>query len=196
MKKIFVISCFCMLVHYSNLFSNDGMYVGGQIGLNLVKDSSVFFPNFTQDLEFDSGFEFHGIWGIDVGDARVEGEVGYHKNDLDSIDGVTGSGDSEVLFALVNGYYDWDLTDVFTPYIGVGVGFANVSLTDGANNFDESDLVPVYQIGLGLSYKFDRTWMADLGYKLFLTGEPQYMSDVDGEYLSHKISIGLRYFFQ
>ena len=33
-------------------------------------------------------------------------------------------------------------------------------------------------------------------YKLFITGDPEYFSDVDGEYLSNKFSIGLRYYFR
>ena len=61
---------------------------------------------------------------------------------------------------MMNAYYDLDLGSDLVPYVGTGLGGANVSskiesCESTATNLllDESDYVLVYQVGAGLGYK-------------------------------------------
>ena len=131
MKKVLLIVAGCtMLLSVSSIaYSADGLYVGGNLGLAIANDSDVTdsrAPGITLEFESDMGYALGGAIGYGFGNFRIEGEIAYQKNDLDQIKAlgvsVDATGDTSSLTGLLNGYYDFDNTSPFTPYISGGIG--------------------------------------------------------------------------
>jgi len=208
-NNFFALSCLFLFLFSSVAFASDGvntqgLYIGGRLGVAFLNDSTLSeegFP-YTIDAEFDPGVVIEGAVGYDFGMFRLEGEMGYQVNDLDkfSADGVSvsASGDFDALSFMVNGYLDFENQTAFTPYIGAGIGYANVAANDisvgGYALSDEDDNVFAYQFGAGVGYSVTKNWIIDLAYKYFATED----ADFEGtkvEYNSHNITVGIRYAF-
>lgn len=181
-------------------------YVGVQLGATLLDDSSNDYNNiaFSFDSEYDPGFNVGTTGGIDFGMARVEAELTYRQNDVDTLQtgGISYSGDGDIsaLSLMANGFFDIDTNSPVTPYIGAGIGFANVSMNDvtadGAAVADDDDTVFAYQFGLGVAFDLNNLLALDVGYRYFATLDPEF-TDADGdtfesEYGGHNLDVGLR----
>ena len=149
---------------------------------------------------------------------RLEGELGYAESDFDDLtitnDGGLGAafgvgslnglsleadGDVSVFRFMVNGFFDFDLDSSWTPYIGGGIGLANVSINDiavlGVTIADDDDTVFAYQIGAGVRFDMDQSWGLSVDYRYFGTEDPSF-DDVtgasfDSEFDSHIIRLGV-----
>ena len=173
-----------------------GPYISGNLGAVIVNDSDLDDGVDTGEFSYDTGFGFVAALGTSLqNDIRVEAELGYRNNDLDEIkvDGF-GSGDIDgdvtTTSLMGNGYYDFSTTGSFSPYIGAGVGYANVE-GDLDDFGDEDDNVFAYQFILGGSFASSETLSVDLQYRYFATEDPDF-DGLDSEYQSHNIMIGLR----
>ena len=143
-----------------------------------------------------------------VGDVRFEAEGGYHAFGLKEItaNGVTNSrpnGDLKVMTLMGNAYYDLHTGTSFTPYVGAGIGDANIHL-DKNNGFGmtkSSDNRLGYQFMTGVSYtpqclpKTDWT----LGYRFLGTTSPQFTTSTGNVKLdaihASNIEVGFKYHF-
>ncbi len=94
--------------------------------------------------EHDTGFKFGGMIGRHLGSGlRVEGEIFMARADVSRLTNssitvpalsythpnelpVPVSGSAEQLGAMVNLWYDFDVGDTWTPYVGGGLGFVRV----------------------------------------------------------------------
>lgn len=121
---------------------------------------------------------------------RAEAELAYRDNNNSAL-GLDGNVKS--FAGLANGYLDIPTGSVVTPYIGAGVGMAQVKQDD------EKDTVLAYQAMAGLSFDVSPQTSFVLGYKYFATQTPEYdvLPGVTGEmdYNTHNIELGLRYQF-
>lgn len=135
-------------------------YVGAHLGLAIFHNSDIK-PEGTATVKaaWKSGFAF----GLDVGykfteNVRVEGEVSYKKNDVDTIAGqAVTSGDLTAWGFMANAYYDFTQAKMpVTPFAGVGLGAVRgkVSSPSVANGGlgDQTDTEFGYQLTLGFSY--------------------------------------------
>ena len=202
-------------------------YVSGNIGMSWMNDTELedivgFLDYEGVDLElgFSSGITLLGALGCDYGDYRLEGELGYQANDVDTInwsvperingDGedFSGSidldGDITVLSLLVNGYYDIDLGGGVELSPTVGVGVAQVSVDDVnvdmpnevPDDFDEigldiSETTFAYQAGIGLGIPLGDNIMLDARYRYFATTDFTMLA-VNANVESHNALLGLR----
>lgn len=202
MKKTLTIifSCFTLLMLSSVAFAvapAPGAYVSGNLGVSFLEDSDLSASGMSAELEFDAGAALGLAAGYNLGAFRVEGELGYAKNDIDKAT-ITGlgsgrvSGDVTSLSFLVNGYYDFVNSSPFTPYVSAGIGFARLdaSLEGG----DDDDDVLAYQVGVGVGYAVNEKVTIDLKYRYFATDDPKF-DGIDAEYASHNIFLGIRYNF-
>ena len=187
-----------ILAVISNSYGQEGSYVSGHIGLNALDDAMLSVPGLISiDMEFDPGFAIGGTLGYDFGDTRLETELAYRSNDIDKFSGVGGSidgdGDFSTLSLMINGFYEVENETKFTPYIGGGIGFANVKL----ELFDEDDdeTVFAYQLGLGIGYEINESVTLDLGYRYFATMDPEFEDDVEAEYISHNVLLSIRFMY-
>ena len=127
--------------------------------------------------------------------------------------------DLETQTLFLNGYYDFDTNSKFTPYVGFGVGvsrikhglkytdpyFMNVLMdkNDTTNNF-------VWNLGLGVAYKFSDLVTIDADYRYSDLGEIKDKYTIYNEYygssyiekhgfklnpVSHDFTVALRYKF-
>ena len=171
-------------------------YISGNLGAVILNDSDLDDGVDTGEFSYDTGFGFVAALGTSLqDDIRVEAELGYRKNDLDEIkvDGL-GSGDIDgdvtTVSLMGNAYYDFSTESSFSPYIGAGLGYANIE-GDLDDFGDEDDNVFAYQLILGGSFPSSETLSIDLQYRYFATEDPEF-DGLDSEYSSHNILIGLR----
>ena len=138
---------------------------------------------------------------------RTEIELGYRRNDIDKVGGTTVNGEASALSGMINGYYDIATNGPLAPYFGFGLGLARVSVDsplptlapaqDG--RLDDGDTVFAYQGILGVSYAVSDALALTADYRYFATQYPSFGTvagaQVDGEYESHAMFVGLRFSF-
>ena len=211
---VLVFAVFALGVTPAWAFMGQGQpYVGFHVGGTFVRDAGndarggVLGSPLRIDTEYNTGFNIGGAYGYNFGLMRVEGEITYRQNDVDTVRALGFSsgagGDVGALSFMGNGYIDLPTGTSFQPYVGGGIGFAYLSFNDvgftlaGIPPFtiDDSDFVFAYQLGGGLAYGLGPFMALDLGYRYFATSDPTFRDAgvrVDSEYRTHNISLGLR----
>jgi hypothetical protein len=70
-----------------------GLYVLGGLGINWLQDSDVKGGAVNSKVDFDHGLAGIAALGYGLGNGlRLEGELGYRRNDVDSVDSRAGDG--------------------------------------------------------------------------------------------------------
>ena len=206
----------------------DGWYVALDAGAVILSDSTSTASDslgnsITFDTEFDTGFGVHGAIGHSWDAFRLEGEVSYRQNDLDTLDitnltlagigsfnnlgSLAADGDVSALGFMGNFWFELLKGSPWKPFVGGGLGVAQISINDASATIlgvpfplaDDEDWVFAYQVGAGIGYEVTPTTVVSLGYRFFGTADPDF-TDVtgvpfDAEYQSHNIEIGLRFSF-
>ncbi len=200
MKKLFItILALTMVVGFGVSTSFAGPYISGSLGAVILNDIDIDDGFDSGEITFDTGVGFVGAIGNALGNgARVELELGYRTNDLDEvkIDGLGSAsldGDFSALSLMGNAYYDFPTSGKFSPFIGGGIGYANVE-ADLDDIDSEDDNVFAYQLMLGGSIAASENLYVDLQYRFFGTEDPNFGGD-DAEYTTHNVMIGLRHNF-
>jgi opacity protein-like surface antigen len=184
-------------------------YVAAGLGASFVNDvDSTDSTGFTITADLDTGIVGTGAFGRSFGNFRAEGELTSNTNDVSTLSalGVSldASGDVSTLGFMVNGYYDFDTNSKWTPYIGGGIGGANVSLNNlsimGTTIADDDTTVLAYQAKVGVAYEFSPAWEGTLGYRFFGTEDGDFVAP-DGSPFStdgiqaHIVEVGFRFRF-
>jgi OmpA-OmpF porin, OOP family len=183
----------------------DGLYLGLGAGVNFAEDSDVTGTGVNATADYDTGYSIIGAIGHSYRNKmRGEFELGYQDLDVGSVSGSSaGSGDVDVFSFMINGFYDFKNKSKWTPYVGVGIGGANVS-ADGVSNvsgsvLDDSDLVFAYQAMGGLTYQVNSNLGLFADYRYFGTSDADLTlannTDVDADFASHRIMFGMRWHF-
>lgn len=194
-------------------------FVGMQVPANTDASSTDYFTgnSFYDRVEFDPGINIGGTGGYDFGVVRLEGELSYKNAEIKSVaDQTSGSrfrntdGDLGVLAMMFNGFINLRNNTPVTPYLGGGIGFAAMHLSDtfgvktsggttqrlllyGAGD----DTVFAYQVGGGLDVALNRRFSLDIGYRYFSTNRANFDSDQNIssslKYESHAVAVGFRW---
>lgn len=140
---------------------NTGWYLGAEGGVNRLNDTSADFnfqgnPSHPAHLSFNDGWVGLGTAGYAFpGHWRVEGELGYRHNNVDSITAfgntVSTRGELNTASAMGNLLYDIPITPSFKASLGVGAGAVHRSFNDKFL-IKDSDTKFAYQGIAGLSY--------------------------------------------
>ncbi len=144
---------------------------------------------------FDNGFYAGGEVGyVMTGALPVSFEVAGNYYSLPKKKDGAASGDFSAYDVMANVYYDLDMGQ-FSPYLGVGVGYANFTVKDGS---PESAGGLAYQGLAGIEYKINDNIDFGLGYHLLAnsiefksTGSTKKFSST----MLHSFDAGLRYHF-
>jgi opacity protein-like surface antigen len=217
MKKIFsIIVCLFMLLMLSGVSFGDtnsdtpsatpsptttkGPYISTQLGGVFETDSDLSSNTGTGTIEFKPGFAVGGAGGYNFGMFRIEGEIGYQRNETDKAtvciggDCVYGSllGNMSALSFLANGYIDFINSSPVTPYISGGIGVAYIN--GEIDTRSESDTVFAYQLGAGLAFAINQHMAIDLKYRYFATTNPRF-GIADITFASHNVYCGFRFTF-
>ena len=198
-----------------------GAYVSGFVGVSVPKSQSVDSTDFSSGntfndrVEFDPGVNVGGTGGYDFGFFRLEGELSYKHAEMKSITDQTDGfsfrnpdGNLGVLAMMFNGFFDLHNPSPITPYLGGGIGFAAMHLSDtfGTDTRgtvtrqllyeEDDDTVFAYQVGGGLDISLNRRLSLDLGYRYFGTDRATFGKDLNTttsmRYGSHNASVGIR----
>jgi opacity protein-like surface antigen len=191
----------------------EGIYIGAFGGVNFAQDSDFTYdPGGGYDVEFDVEHDTGWLAGAAVGygfdfGLRAEAEAAYRMNDIDRLDvavvGYDLEGDVSTLSLMGNLWFEAPLTASVRPFVGGGVGMAQVSLNDaevqGTSVVDDSDWVLAYQVGGGLAYRVTPGIDLTAEYRYFATDDAEVELDGGGdgeyEYSSHSVLVGVRYTF-
>ena len=101
-----------------------GLYLSGAIGAHQTDDADLSGIGINVSNDTDWGPAALLAIGLELGDTnwRTELEGGYRDADVDSISGVSGSGDVEALSFVGNIFYDIPVSSNFEFYLGGGLG--------------------------------------------------------------------------
>jgi opacity protein-like surface antigen len=164
-----------------------GAYVSAFIGAGVPSGADansfdfVTGQPFNDRVEFDPGYYLGATGGYDFGMLRLEGELSYKNSEIKSItsnlDGTrlrNLNGDIGALAFMANGFFDFHNQSIMTPYIGGGVGFASLHLSDTTSGNvivygAADDTVFAWQAGAGVEIALNRQVSLDLGYRYFGT---------------------------
>lgn len=185
--------------------SQPGWYAGGVLGLSILHDSDNSFSGGGSSVtEYDAGVGFGFLGGWDFGNnIRAELELSYRINDADRQRSPTAGlhGTTSALAIMGNGFYDFHLGQ-WTPFAGVGLGFARVASDIDASGtllVDDSDIVFAYQFIGGVGYNITPQFIMSLDYRIFGTTDPELTTasgtKFDAEYFTQNIMLGARYKF-
>ena len=171
-------------------------YVSGNVGAVWLEDTDI--GDDFGDVSFDTGF---GITAA-IGNAyenglRGEVEFGYRTSDIDEFDSDFGSrsinGDVSTISLMINGYYDFMPKETICPFIGAGIGYANVE-GDIDELGSEDDNVFAYQVAAGVAFAINPQTKIDVQYRYFDTDDSGF-DDLEAEYGTHNAMLGVRYSF-
>lgn len=164
-----------------------GLYFEGGAGLSLIEDT-----NFTQSgapfsFEYKEGYIVSGAVGIQWQNVHAELEGVAFQNEYNRLSGfgsnVPLSGETIVVSALANLYYDFDFGSYWRPFVGGGVGYANVKVSDagvaGVPLADDDERTLAYQLKAGIAYSLGNHADFIVGYRYFFTGDLDF-ADVTG----------------
>lgn len=188
----------------------DGGYVSVKGGWTKAEDTNYSIGAGRVETNYDDGYTASAaVGGRFYGMGRAELEVMHQKAGVDSqsLNGgaTTNSkvGETKLNAAMVNGY--WDMGDWVgvKPYIGAGVGAANLRFENhGLNNaqiMDDDDNVFAYQGMAGVAYDINPCWAVTGEYRYVGTGDASVRSaggvSSDVDYQSHSALVGVRYTF-
>lgn len=172
--------------------SAQGMYAGGNLGVNYTHDGE--FAGLGVETSFDVGYAVGGYIGIDMGSYRLEVELSYRANDIDTIGGIAFPPSSITTTALMaNAFYDFDSGSAFVPYVGAGagVGFSTMELL----GIEGDATAFAAQFIVGGAYAMSDTLELTVDYRLFIMGSPDYEfvgGDLSQEYTNSTVMLGLR----
>jgi opacity protein-like surface antigen len=162
-------------------------YVRGDAGGTFAGELNGASPN----VKGKSG------WTVDLaagrslnGNVRAEGELLYSEADRKDVS----TGKIKTFGSLVNGYYDIDTGTKFRPYVGAGVGIAQVKLDKGLTHGDDTGLA--YQLKTGVSYAINDRLSAQVGYRYLGVNDVhigQGVGRIDGDYRDQAVTAGLTY---
>ena len=137
---------------------------------------------------------------------RAEAEL-FHSTavvDKTHTPGTQNSGQLSNTGLFLNGLYDFNMNSMFTPYVGVGVGFSNVVATNIGSTvnhtaLDDNDLELAYQAIGGVAAQINPKWAITADYRYVATLQPTFDTRASGhgtmENASHNVVLGVRYSF-
>lgn len=179
---------------WSSIPDSDAVYnATSTTGVNRVHDEAEWDGSFGM-----SGFVGYKLWQGNNLRTRIEGEIGYHKLDLeqDSIDsGLDLDGGNAWTF-MANGYVDVPLQIGLTPYVGLGAGMALADIGGDKGH----DTVFAWQAIVGASYSLTEFSEIFAEYRYLAFDDIEFSTDANDsgnfiEYASHNVGLGVRFHF-
>lgn len=165
------------------------LYAGAYGGFDIGLDGDATDAGAPGIFTMDFGFGFGAFAGGYVGqNMRIEGEIGYRANDLESFGGTLINGDVTSLAFMGNIYFDIPVQSVLTPYVGAGLGVADVEMTGFRTG---KDTVLAAQVMVGATIATSPNVSLTFEYRLFGTDEPN-IGNFEFEYLHSGILGGIR----
>ncbi|MGE5202598.1 MAG: OmpA family protein [Acidobacteriota bacterium] len=198
-----------------------GWYFGAEGGWSHLQDLDFTDSGGSLDAKANNGFAAGGTIGYDFGRVRLEGEAIYRNHGMQTLSfssvppslqsgfGIPASGSAPLsgdvasIGFMANAIYEVFPHSVVTPYLGAGIGGADLQLNSirvgpiqiasgGSFQF-------AYQAIAGLKLALGRNWSATIDYRYFATTDGTF-SDAFGNrfkvpYSTHNALVGIAYHF-
>lgn len=159
-------------------------YISGSVGIAMMEDSD---PGSGFTWPYDTGYAVTGAVGLESGNLRLEGEIGYQNNGIEESEI-----DVSMVTYMANGYIDLDLPiNPVTPYLTAGIGLADVKL-EGFGLSDDSSTVLAGQVGVGAGFSIAPMVKLDAKYRYLLTADAEFDGLDKISIDSHNVMLGLR----
>jgi opacity protein-like surface antigen len=195
-----------------------GPYFSGFLGTSFARDTTVNSfdaitgRSFSDEVTFDPGVYVGGTGGYDFGFLRLEGELSYRNSNIDKVtNNATGErfrnvdGNVGVFATMFNVFFDLHNSSRVTPYLGGGIGFANLHINDTTGRNTSGNIVPLYedsndtvfasQVGAGMDIAINSRYSLDVGYRYFITEKAKPDGDSissDLRFESHNALVGFK----
>lgn len=171
-------------------------YVSGSFGMVSMSDSTYSEPGFfTEEFSTDPGFGFIAAVGNRFENVRGEVEMAYRTNDMDEFSSggtLSVNGDITSLAVMGNLLVDLPLGESLQPFLGAGMGLANVEANITGILNEDDDTVFAYQAIAGIGFPLTHVTTLDLQYRYFATADPNFGGS-ETEYQTHNFFAGLRF---
>jgi opacity protein-like surface antigen len=176
-------------------------YVSSNIGAASFNDMEVIVhttkvPHGT--ILTDPGVSLTGAIGRQFGNIRLEGELGYQRNNADKIKSSHGifnlTGNFSVTSYIANGYYDFSIGAI-KPYLTAGIGVAEVNVhkvPDPPVVLNETHSTLGYQFGAGAAVPLAKNTFFDVRYRYFGTGTVNLSDNGDIKVPGNSFLAGVR----
>ncbi|MDB5423452.1 MAG: hypothetical protein JWQ29_868, partial [Phenylobacterium sp.] len=156
-------------------------YVRGDVGGNFQSEI-----NGRPSAKGDTGWAVSGAVGRAIADGfRAEGEVLY----LDSSGKHAGAGDLKTVAGMLNGYYDFNRQGAWQPFVGAGVGVAQVKVDGGLSNGDDTGFA--YQFKVGVAHPFNDRLTGEVAYRYLGVNGLEFGGGpgrIDGDFSSQAVT--------
>lgn len=185
-----------------------GWYIAFFAGLNDVDDTVVETGLGTLESTYDAGLGWGLAGGYQFAHFRLEGEIlSERANDVDvhRLDGIETPGSFGTLeneVGIANILFDFAAEARVSPYIGVGVGLAEVTLKDygfaGIPEAFAEDNVLAYQAILGIGIEVTPQWTLQFDGRYFATDDARFDflgATSEASYEAVHVTAGVRYSF-
>ncbi len=170
--------------------ATEGWYGRADVGYSI--NGEVDVEVFDGEETFSDTVDLDNDWMADVGlgyaygnGLRAELELARRANELSDLAGA----DVDATSLMLNGFYDFNRDGGWQPYVGLGVGYAQVE----AGAADDSAWAWQALAGLGMALS-DRLTL-DVGYRYFQTRDLEFGPISDADYTHQAVTLGLRYQF-
>lgn len=211
MKKVLIIMLVLLLP--SAAFAGN-VYFGVSGGTTMTSEQEFDIDDGTQeDFELDLGYNVGAQLGYDFGDYRAAFEYAYRESEFDNVEsnalpGIEidfSDGSLNIHSFMAAAYYDFHNKSNLTPYIGMGLGVAHISIDElqilGITTVDDSETVFAYKFEAGAGYKVATNISLTAAYEYFATAEAEFENEgvpplgADATINNHNFKFGMRYAF-
>lgn len=191
-------------------FSLEDAYIKGFGGASWPSDldttlieegEQIALPSFDHDTGYTLGV---AVGAAVTPNLSVELEYAYRKADFtvsDRDEGDQTDGDTSAKALMVNALYVFDgmgPTGAVQPYLGAGIGAANVEMSAGGQDFD-ADRLLAYQLIGGVGYKVNPNVSLFAEGRWFQTESDKFegpdQESFDGKYETFDLLVGMRFAF-
>ena len=205
-KKTFILSMMLVLPLVCGVTPSQAEFYISAHGMStFIDESDIETGSNTYQITYKQGYGFSGAVGSWVDfdtPGRIEIEGSYRTNDVDDTTWTPPSikASIESVSVMLNAYADYDVRSFFKPFVGLGVGMAEITLDLGPFG-SAADTVAAGQIILGCEVPLNDHFSIEAQYRFFGTPHPKLKSNQAGdpgyesEYLTHNTLVGLRYAF-
>lgn len=209
-RAIAAIAVFCFMGAVT-AFADEGrgVYLSAKAG-TFGLDDAKYAPPGDRKIHFEEGNSLSLAAGYDFGFLRVEAEYGSRENNMATYGEYKADGSYEISSYLLNGFVDFENSTFVTPYIGLGIGIADIeSVSPLAHLNDSAWMVPLargsetvtaYQGFLGVGFEIGGHVLIDVEWNFFTSSDPSFQdpvtaTKVKSSYAGSSASAGLRYIF-
>ena len=173
--------------------AKDGPYIGLAIAQSTFYDIDAGDGT---EIDFYSGSAVRGQVGYGFGSWRAQAEVAYQFVEFEDVD--DDEFDTNIIRGTLSLFYDFapiSILDAPSPYVGGGIGIANIAIDgEDGNDFEDDETGVTFHGELGLTYDLTDSFalMPQYRFEWFDTNE---VADVQDDLFSHAFGVAGRYHF-